>query len=566
MLVHSFLNSQLQVNVLPQGCAAYEDREPTELHWIDRPRMDKLAAAGRLGPDNKRTQFVPISLETGQPVPERPSNSSYNALSQESSLLAKNVPLIGILKVGGQKTCTRDSHGNLPNPSSSATPRSELRELRASSSGSGTTAVHCRSCREKDFEGTHAVGATSHEGRDRAKAEDEVVAEDLSDARPDVWENTTEILAIRKSRSENIIWEEDKPPHRKQDGDEQSSLQYGSRHTADVPTTCSRSFNKALNVLEADVRQIPRSMLTSAEAAGVQGDMRCSFEGTYDVQKEAIQNEKKDAACTLLESQGKSSKGDDSSDANGRGSQAWGGDMAAENMFLESNVEDLRSSNSGHHSRARQPSPGRNSDKATDVNLQCQNSPVPDHITQVTQEAPTKSEAVTCKANERSIAVNEISQESKGSEGNQNKVKIGTENLVAPQGGSARSVASCTRSEGSLAPNVSDFSNHLLQAPVSWTSPHGETNLLGLDPPGVGWREAESATDCTGRDAISGVADIAVSSLGARLGVVSREMPQKGACIAMGSGGTLQQLAQTPNPQQRRLPYHRMHQDHNQVR
>ncbi|CAM9492393.1 unnamed protein product, partial [Choristocarpus tenellus] len=81
VLVHSFLNGQPLIDALPSGCTNFEVHPPTELHWIDQPRIDKLLAAGRIGLNERHTHRVPVSPNTGHPVPERPSNSSYSALS-----------------------------------------------------------------------------------------------------------------------------------------------------------------------------------------------------------------------------------------------------------------------------------------------------------------------------------------------------------------------------------------------------------------------------------------------------------------------------------------------------
>ncbi|CAM9731756.1 unnamed protein product [Scytosiphon promiscuus] len=192
VLVNSFLNSQPQIDALPPGRADYEDHISKELHWIDRPRIDKLTAAGRLGRTNDRRQqhMVPVSPRTGRAVPERPGNSSYNALSRDKKSSTKTTTLVGILKQAGKKT-----DRNVGGDRAQANPRPESPTLGLATRQSGAT-----------LGGTNAVTAASGPGgkgdtrllpsslpsslRHRAgeaQDEDEVLVEDASEPRSDRW-------------------------------------------------------------------------------------------------------------------------------------------------------------------------------------------------------------------------------------------------------------------------------------------------------------------------------------------------------------------------------------------
>ena len=98
VLVHSFLNSQPQIDALPPGRTDYEDHVSKKLHWIDLPRLDKLSATCGLGHRDRWRYNIPVSPRTGRAVPERPGNSSYNALSRDTPAVSRRGPLVGILK------------------------------------------------------------------------------------------------------------------------------------------------------------------------------------------------------------------------------------------------------------------------------------------------------------------------------------------------------------------------------------------------------------------------------------------------------------------------------------
>ena len=192
VLVHSFLNSQPQIDALPPGRVDYEDHVSKELHWIDRPRIDKLTAAGRLGRNSDRRQhMIPVSPRTGRAVPERPGNNSYNALSRgnkASTTVPGTTPPVGILKTTtapkGEPSVVGNRGDTVPHSSPALEP--EACELGCSPSGDTTAAVS----------GAGGAGGaplassslpSSRRGAGSAKADDEVVVEDLSEPQADRW-------------------------------------------------------------------------------------------------------------------------------------------------------------------------------------------------------------------------------------------------------------------------------------------------------------------------------------------------------------------------------------------
>lgn len=172
VLVHSFLNGQPQMDALPPGQPDYEDHTPRELHWIDRPRLDKLSTASRLGRNDRRQHMIPVSQKTGRAVPERPGNSSYNALSRNTrSKSTVTGPLVGILKTSKKDPSSGDKDKAKMSQASSL--ESEALSSRRESSGDDAVV----SCSTKSG-GSFLMAPLN---RHVDKLEDEVVVEDLSD-------------------------------------------------------------------------------------------------------------------------------------------------------------------------------------------------------------------------------------------------------------------------------------------------------------------------------------------------------------------------------------------------
>lgn len=182
VLVHSFLNSQPQIDALPPGRVDYEDHVPRELHWIDRPRIDKLTAAGRLGTNDLGQHMIPVSPRTGRAVPERPGNSSYNAMSRaKPSRISNFASPTGILRGNKVKRGTTvKNDGRKLSSSRSLALESEVRVLEAAASGDAAVAATGSGAGGGDpLEVLRCAGT--------AKEEDEVIVEDFSEPRSDYW-------------------------------------------------------------------------------------------------------------------------------------------------------------------------------------------------------------------------------------------------------------------------------------------------------------------------------------------------------------------------------------------
>lgn len=196
VLVHSFLNSQPQIDALRPGKVDYEDHVSKELHWIDRPRIDKLTAAGRLGRNSDRRQhMIPVSPRTGRAVPERPGNNSYNALSRGNKAATTapgTTPPVGILKTttaSKREPRVVGDRGEKTPAHSSPALEPEACEVGFTPSGDTTAAVS----------GAGGAGGaplassslpSSRRGGGLPKADDEVVVEDLSEPQSDRWGGT----------------------------------------------------------------------------------------------------------------------------------------------------------------------------------------------------------------------------------------------------------------------------------------------------------------------------------------------------------------------------------------
>lgn len=187
VLVHSFLNSQPQIDALPPGRADYEDHVSKELHWIDRPRIDKLTAAGRLGRNSDRRQhMIPVSPRTGRAVPERPGNCSYNALSRGNKGSKAVAPTTATTPVGILKTTS--SRGLSTNPRSSpASAEQKTREIRYTTSGDTTAAVSGAGGAGGAPLASSRLPSSSRRATGTVKVEDEVLVEDLSEPQSDTW-------------------------------------------------------------------------------------------------------------------------------------------------------------------------------------------------------------------------------------------------------------------------------------------------------------------------------------------------------------------------------------------
>ena len=201
VLVHSFLNSQPQIDALPPGRAQYEDHVPRELHWIDRPRMDKLTAAGRLSANETGQSMIPVSPRTGRVVPERPGNSSYNAMSRgKQSRISRFASPTGILKGGKAKRSMIDKSDGRESNFRSPALETEARVLGFMAGGDASAGADAAAS-AGDRGGGGALESLRHQGS--MKEEDEVIVEDLSEPRSDYWVTGGEGLKVSTAEHEN---------------------------------------------------------------------------------------------------------------------------------------------------------------------------------------------------------------------------------------------------------------------------------------------------------------------------------------------------------------------------
>lgn len=194
VLVHSFLNSQPQIDALPSGRADYEDHVPKELHWIDRPRIDKLTAAGRLGRKSDRRQhMVPVSPRTGRAVPERPGNCSYSALSRgkkgsKAVALTTSAKPVGILKtVRKTEQNMAGDTGLSTNPRPSPAVEQEARGLGFMPSGDTAAAVSGAGGAGGAPLALSSLPPSSRRAARTPEVDDEVFVEDLSEPQSYNW-------------------------------------------------------------------------------------------------------------------------------------------------------------------------------------------------------------------------------------------------------------------------------------------------------------------------------------------------------------------------------------------
>ncbi|CAM9251450.1 unnamed protein product [Ectocarpus sp. 4 AP-2014] len=183
VLVNSFLNSQPQIDALPPGRADYEDYVPKELHWIDRPRVDKLMAAGRLGrtKDRRRQHMIPVSPRTGRATPERPGNSSYHALSRGNKTATPTTTApVGILKKAGTTKLNLVVGGGQAHPRSTQ-PESRGVGVPLQSGDTPATVSGAEGAGGAALAPIPSSPSSSTRTVGRAEADKEVVVEDLSD-------------------------------------------------------------------------------------------------------------------------------------------------------------------------------------------------------------------------------------------------------------------------------------------------------------------------------------------------------------------------------------------------
>lgn len=584
VLVHSFLNSQPQIDALPPGQANYEDHVSKELHWIDRPRMDKLAAAGRLGRDERHPHSIPVSPRTGRAVPERPANNSYNALSRDTRSSASRIaaPPAGILKPGhkSKRSSSRDGAGTVS--------RMQALELEAcgletTASGDNVVADASTGCT-----GGEAIASSRRTGG--AKMEDEVVVEDLSEPQSDRWSSDVGDSGIEVGKS---------PPHltvssgggkpqidRQARGPRLSPNGTTTDATSSVEKEDAASANTVVSRrderdLESSSTISPRdcplhktpSSAVQASSFGHSSSSNQHIVHTVRRSGEARQEERQawDGRNTDAEvGEGKKAR------VQGRTSQMDG--CRGETERTQQRVDKTRggdnTTSAACHARATAPSPDQHPPKVVSVFKEV---PAQEKESHTRWDGQRSTEGSTKGSRQRDNVANRINK-SGGERGSLNMVAANVDESAAVEAPTAVSAAKQIRrtgSEGAISFSPAELGTSLgLQPDKSYLpqAPLGRSKTAQMDPPGPGWGPADMNSDSTAategpRQPHQGrVRRTVEDSYGEGDGTWAREVPvEQGLYPGGESGGSLQQLAQTPNPQQRKLPSPRPHQERNQV-
>lgn len=574
VLVHSFLNSQPQISALPPGQADYEDHVSKKLHWIDRPCLSKLAAVGRLSSDKRKPLLVPVSPGTGRPVPERPANSSYNAMSREAKPpTKKGSVIVGILKKTGKHpkadiTCCDKSRTETQS-SESATSESQIDP---STSGEGTAAGPMGEGRGEETAQGRVKQAGGSEGRSaaRARTSDEVVVEDLSEARLDQRScaTITDAGDATRSRREDTDWREEESVRRhvQVNGNQDSSLEEDSvpriagarghnsrlsERPPDAPPTqgaqnqhASSARRLSTGKLEPDcVRNIHRE-----ERSGASGHIQTK---SQPQERPAFGREQEVSSAPVMRGKEGSRQGD---------RQAWDGETGPEtdeggirargrrssgDRYGEVGSQDLSASGSDRNGISRY-APTAPSSAQSHGGVIGSGDLIEDKTS--TKISAGKRRPGAKDAQQRDVVLNGCENHDNGVSNGVSKSTVAglaTQDSMKLTKPTARRVDS----EGSLTFPIAEIASYLPQAPaMRRSSISAKTNAA--DPPECG----ELNSGDRRRETMSTN----------RQGGEEREAPED--VYLVGSGGaSLQQLAQTPNPQQRRLPSPRPQQDFHQV-
>lgn len=575
--MHSFLNSQPQISALPSGRVDYEDHVPKELHWIDRPRLDKLAAVGHLGSDKRKGHLVPVSPVTGRPVPERPANSSYNAMTRETKHSPKKKSaVVGILKRSERSTNvghSRDDKSRTETQSSECA-SSGSRMDPSLAGGNATTDPSGGRGREETAEKRpkQSCGSERQDPAER-KISDEVVVEDLSETRSDqrsLAPTTDGGEVADNPQREDDDWDEDDAAglQVQQIDKPYLSLERDSAPRTDDPVATRRNSRLTENPPEAPLRSTQPQHQNSGvrETIGDEhGEKQSSDPGNAHSK---AQEEKRAtvvgwgleavaAAPTMRERVGLR-QGD---------RQAWDGGAGR-----ETNDGGTRT-----HSRRSCEDRGGEGDakilqSEEDANEDPRHAPT----------APSSSRSLAGTVVPRAQAETKASSKGFGGEGQKPGAKevehrdvfhksgerLGDElNSVGERerdvlkgsvagisgegtGKSAKSMARRVSSEGSLTFSSAEVFGHLPQAPEGGRAINQTKSAVPTDPP-----QGEVLTSEDRRKENASMK---------RQSRADRESPED-LYLTGSNGASLQQLAQTPNPQQRRLPSPRPQQEFHQV-
>lgn len=600
VLVHSFLNSQPQISALPAGRADYEDHETKELHWIDRPRIDKITAAGRLGPGDTRPHTVPVSPRTGRAVPERPSNSSYNALSRDAApSFAKVVHLVGILKTGRPKSSESGRQGrNVGATNARVSPMAYTGALKIEASGSGGGVVSSPGAggeaKASGLANRAGGGSARMEGqRKRVAVAEEVVLEDLIDARPDVWVGNTIIrgqpaIGNNPQRDHSSGWEEartNSPRRSAADRRGESSLDDNNlAHAAATPTLDSGILIEPhLPTAPAAAQGIQPHRTTSARrmsAEDVQADDggRVHPNGRDSSGESRDKGQEREPATFGPDQQAPAERGASSALSRQSERQAWDGGTGGEVRQGKNDSQERRSSNDRQGEVERQDvALGDNNTTNSAPRLPtAPNSSQSHGGRESTTESPIQTRVpssakwsaqrgVTAARVKQSDTVLDDNTKKRRGNGRDRGDKVDeTRETMSANAQVVKSVVRRVGSEGNLPFSGTEVESYFPQAPASRSAfqarvPSTDSLELGCDQ--------EMDTISEGRqenpgETVNGTGDL---SSGPRQTPVTKEGREQELYLTPVGVGSLQQLAQTPNPQQRRLPSPRPHPDQSQV-
>lgn len=542
VLVNSFLNSQPQIDALPPGRADYDDHVPKELHWIDRPRVDKLTAAGRLGrtKDCRHQHMIPVSPRTGRATPERPGNSSYHALSRGNKAATPTTTApVGILKKAGTTEL------NLVVDRGQTHPRSTQPESREVSGAEGAGGAALAPIPSSPSSSTRTVG--------RAEADKEVVVEDLSDR----WSRgdggtAGSGLSEHETASSGELSSAGHPQGPGalllEDGMGNSCAAEGDDETDTISTAGNEPGRSDHRSAKVSSSAAPQNGFSSSGYAAPPADGTPKHDHQGASLKRGVQEGRGPAAAGRKEER-----------------QAWDGSTGGGGGSADSaGVKKT----GGDHGRGRADgSRGKTEPNLLETTARYIEKAKASTIRATSNPLPTNRHTGTkIDVDETAVAAASTETSAVALAHTKNQLRRG-----GSEGSLHRTIPG-SRTTGTTANPAAQQDNvRLLQAPVGRpAAKHGKTPFD--DSPGPGWGPDDIRRDGLGSgrqrrtepggDSLAAAGDEAYRQ-GPGRWENKGSRPYPGATDV--GGGTLQQLAQAPNPQQRRLPSPRPQQDLGQV-
>ncbi|CAM9133887.1 unnamed protein product [Hapterophycus canaliculatus] len=524
VLVNSFLNSQPQIDALPPGRADYEDHISKELHWIDRPRIDKLTAAGRLGRTNDRRQqhMIPVSPRTGRAVPERPGNSSYNALSRGNKTATKASAPVGILKKMREKTERSASGVRAQTKAGPASPAagSTAHALGTTlSDGSAVTSVSVTRGKGGTRLAPSSLPSSLRHPAGATIVEDEVVVEDLSEPQSGRWSGGDceheaagggETSSAGLAQGGGLSPEDDTEASSSVEGERAPRLKSTAgcftgthdhtRHRSTQPSATVAKSGYGMNVQQAPSPS--GGVLNPSERAS---PFDSSVGQAGDPAPPARHGERQ--AWDGNNSAGPSSAATKAADSYGRGV------VGASRL----EIDEQREKSQTGSSRTTSDNPPHTGERSANTRRRGHFKDRENAAAAVSGE----SEAVAAMASPKQLR----------------------------RGGSEGSLHKSLTFLSTKAMNPSENKTRLPQAPVRRAT--NQDQIPPDDYPGPGWGPDDVRRDGVGLNKKQAAAEIVPPTRQEEHGKGQETWGRK---ASEDSGGSLQQLARTPNPQQRRLP------------